>query len=603
MKEYFRLLRFIRPHLGLFIVAAIAMGFSALFDGVSLSMMVPLADKVLTNKQIIIPAKLPDFVANFINLVNATPPGKLLNIMAWAVLVLFLLKGFFAFLQSYLMSDIGQRVSRDVRSMLYKKMQGLSLDYFTQKRSGELVSRITNDVRLIENSLSYGLTDLIYQGFQVILFTFLIFFIYPKLAFVAFIMLPLISMPIVGLSKILRKLSKKSQEKIADVTSILSETIFGNRIVKAFSMEDYEVERFNKSNDEYYKVLMKSIKRTLISGPATEFIGAIAGVFVFVYTGREVINGTLSFGVFGLFIGSMLSLIRPFKKLSQVNALNQQALAASARIYEVLDRQPSVVEKPGAAQLSQIKNEVAFENVRFSYTDQIVLDGISFKVKTGEVTAIVGPSGTGKSTLIDLIPRFYDPQEGKILIDGKDIRGFTFNSLRGQIGIVTQETILFNDTVKANIAYGRPQTSLEDIRKAAKLSYADDFISKMPEGYDTVIGDRGLKLSGGEKQRIAIARALLKNPPILILDEATSQLDTESERIVQQAIDRLIQGRTVFIVAHRLSTVRMAHQILVLDKGKIVEKGTHEELLKKNGLYSRLYQIQESTRAGILPPA
>ncbi|MDD5654955.1 MAG: ABC transporter transmembrane domain-containing protein, partial [Candidatus Omnitrophica bacterium] len=232
MKEYFRLLRFIRPHLGLFIVAAIAMGFSALFDGVSLSMMVPLADKVLTNKQIIIPAKLPDFVANFINLVNATPPGKLLNIMAWAVLVLFLLKGFFAFLQSYLMSDIGQRVSRDVRSMLYKKMQGLSLDYFTQKRSGELVSRITNDVRLIENSLSYGLTDLIYQGFQVILFTFLIFFIYPKLAFVAFIMLPLISMPIVGLSKILRKLSKKSQEKIADVTSILSETIFGNRIVK-----------------------------------------------------------------------------------------------------------------------------------------------------------------------------------------------------------------------------------------------------------------------------------------------------------------------------------------------------------------------------------
>jgi subfamily B ATP-binding cassette protein MsbA len=599
MKEYLRLIKFMRPHLGLFIVASVCMGFSALFDGISLSMMVPLTDKVLTNKQIIIPAKLPAFATSFIARINAIPPLTLLNTMAIVVLVLFLLKGVFSFLQGYLMADIGQKVSRDVRSTLYKKLQTFSLEYFTQKRSGELVSRITNDVRLIENALSYGMSDMIYQGFQVVLFTCMIFIIYPKLACISFVLLPMISMPIIGLSKILRKLSRRSQEEMADVTSILSETIFGNRIVKAFSMEDYEVERFNKSNNGYYRVLMKSIKRTLISGPATEFIGAAAGVLVFIWLGREVISGHLSFGVFGLFIGSLLSLIRPFKKLSQVNSLNQQALAASSRIYEVLDRQPAVVEKADALELPPIKDSVVLENVSFSYEENKVLDGVSLKVKTGEVAAIVGPSGVGKSTLIDLIPRFYDPQSGRILIDGRDIKDVTFASLRRQIGIVTQETILFNDTVKANIAYGRPQTSMEDIRKAAKLSYADDFISKMPQGYDTVIGDRGLKLSGGEKQRIAIARALLKNPPILILDEATSQLDTESERIVQQAIDRLIQGRTVFIVAHRLSTVRMAHQILVLDKGKIVEKGTHEELLKKNGLYSRLYQIQESTRAGV----
>jgi len=598
MKEYLRLLRFLKPHLGLFFIAAACMAFSALFDGISLSMMVPLTDKVLTNKQIVIPAKLPPFAQSFIDLMNSTEPAKLLNIMAIWVLVLFLLKGLFAFFQSYLMSDIGQRISRDVRSLLYQKLQTLSLDYFTQKRSGELVSRITHDVKLIENALSYGLTDLIYQGLQVVLFTFIIFFIYPKLAMVSLVLLPLISLPIVMLSKALRRLSKKSQEKMADVTSILSETIFGNRIVKAFSMEKYEIDRFNRNNHDYYKFLMKSIKRTLISGPATEFIGAAGGIFVFVWAGKEVIKGNLSFGVFGLFIGSLLSLVRPFKKLSQVNALNQQALAAGARIYEVLDRQPTVAEKPNAIELPPIKNSVAFENVSFNYEDATVLEDISLKVRMGEVTAIVGPSGVGKSTLIDLIPRFYDPKSGRILVDGIDIKDITFKSLRRQIGIVTQETILFNDTLRANIAYGRPGTSLEDVRRAAKLSYADEFISKMPQGYDTIIGDRGLKLSGGEKQRIAIARALLKDPPILILDEATSQLDTESEHIVQMAIDRLIQGRTVFVVAHRLSTVRMANQILVLDKGKIVEKGTHDELLRKSGLYSRLYQIQEHTRGG-----
>lgn len=593
MKEYLRLLKFLRPHLGVLGIASVFMFLSTIFDGASLSMIVPLADKVLTNKQIIIPTKLPVFLSNFVDFVNATSPSKLLNIMALAVLVLFLLKGLFSFLQSYLMSDIGQRVVRDIRSKLYEKIQSLSLEYFTHRRSGELVSRITNDVRLVENALSYGLTDLIYESFKVILFTFLVFFIHFRLALITLLLLPLITFPIVKVGRILRKLSKKSQEKMADINSLLYETISGARIVKAFCMENYETNKFNQQNRDYYKVTMKSIKRILLLGPATEFIGAAAGIFVFFWAGKEVIEGRLSFGVFGFFLGSLLSLIRPFKKLSQVHAINQQAISASNRIYEVLDTQPLVYDLPKAEELPIIKDKIVFENIDFSYGDQQILKDINLKIEIGEVVAIVGLSGVGKSTLVDLVPRYYDPQGGRILIDGRDIREVSLNSLRRQIGIVSQETILFNDTVRVNIAYGKPNASENEIKQAAIQANAADFISKLLIGYDTVIGDRGMKLSGGERQRIAIARAILKNPPILILDEATSQLDSESERIVQQALERLMAGRTVFVVAHRLSTVRSSHKIIVLDKGRIIEQGNHQELLDKDGLYRRLYQIQE----------
>jgi subfamily B ATP-binding cassette protein MsbA len=593
MNDYLKLLKFVRPYYGLFAVAIICMGFSAIFDGVSLAMMVPLADKVLTNKKIIIPAKLPDFLANLVDNINNTPPEALLSYMVVIVLLLFFLKGVFGFFQSYFMSDIGQLVVRDIKAKLYAKIQSLSLNYFTHKRGGELMSRITNDVKLVENAVSYGSTDLVYQSLQVVVFSVVIFFIYFKMALISLVFLPLISLPIIKVGKVLRKLSKRSQEKVADTNSLLYETIMGARIVKAFNMEEYEIGKFNKVNNEYYKLSMKSIKRTLLLNPATEFLGCIAGVVVFFWCGREVIAGKLSFGVFGLFLGSLLSLIRPFKKLSQVNALNQQAMAASERIHEVLETEPSVKESVSPRELADFKRDISFSDVWFAYSDKHVLKGISLRVEYGQMLAVVGPSGTGKSTLVDLIPRFYDPQKGSVLIDGVDVRDFSFKSLREHIGIVSQETILFNDTIRANIAYGRPGASDSQIEEAARRAHAHDFISRFPQGYNTVIGDRGVKISGGERQRIAIARALLKNAPILILDEATSQLDSTSERVVQEALDSLVCGRTVFVIAHRLSTVRNANKIVVLDKGVIVEQGTHSQLLENKGLYKRLYDAQE----------
>ena len=593
MKDYLKLLKFVRPYGGLLILAIVSMGFSAIFDGVSLAMMVPLADKVLTNKKIILPAKLPDFLAGLVDKINNTSPEILLNYMVVVVLVLFLLKGIFGFLQSYWMSDIGQRVVRDIKAKLYRKIQSLSLNYFTAKRGGELMSRITNDVKLVENAVSYGTTDLVYQSLQVVIFAIVIFFIYFKLSLIVFVILPAIVFPIIKVGKALRKLSKRSQEKIADTNSLLYETIMGARIVKAFNMEEYEINKFEKVNDDYYRLSMKSIKRTLLLNPSTEFLGVIAGVLVFFWGGREVIAGKLSFGVFGLFLGSLLSLIRPFKKISQVNALNQQAMAASERIHDVLETEQSVKEPVNPRNFSVFKNNIRFENICFSYGDAQILKEVNLEVKYGQMLAIVGPSGTGKSTLVDLIPRFYDPQKGNVYIDGVNVKEFSLKALRGQIGIVNQETMLFNDTIRSNIAYGKLDASDQEIEAAAKRAYAHDFILKCPQGYNTIIGDRGVKISGGERQRIAIARALLKNAGILILDEATSQLDSTSERIVQEALDSLVSGRTVFVIAHRLSTVRNADRIVVLDKGVIVEEGNHEELLQKQGLYKRLYDAQE----------
>jgi len=594
MRNYRKLFKFARPYYGELILSGIFMGIVTLLDVFRLSAIVPIVDRVFTNKPITFTqGKLPPFVESILVQLNNSSPLAVLYILLIIVPIALVIRAVFEFLQSYMMSDVGQKVIRDVKNQVYDKLQVLSLDYFTQKRSGELVSRITNDVKLIENAVSYALTDLIYQSFQVICFAALTFLINWRMALISIVILPLVAIPMITVGKILRKLSKRSQEKMADINSLLVETFAGVRIVRAFCAEKREMGRFNKQNHDYYRLAMKSIKRMLLLGIVTELVGVGMALFIIFYSGRKVIGGELSFGAFALFMAALLSLIRPFKKLSQVNSIMQQAVAASGRIYEVLDTSPSIQEKEGARELQGFRNNVVFEDVWFKYADQDILKGINLKIDKGQMLAIVGPSGTGKSTLVDLIPRFYDPNKGRILVDGTDIKEVTFRSLRYQIGIVTQETILFNDSIKNNILYGKPDASMQEVEEAARQAHAHDFISCLPSGYDTIIGDRGVKLSGGERQRLAIARALLKNPPILILDEATSQLDTESERLVQEALNRLIFGRTVFVIAHRLSTVKNANMILVLDKGRIVEQGNHQQLLALGGLYQRLYQMQE----------
>jgi subfamily B ATP-binding cassette protein MsbA len=592
--NYQKLFRFARPYTGQLVISGIFMGIVTFFDIFRLSAIVPVIDRIFTNRQIVFNhGKFPAFIENILNYLNNLEPIKVLYLILIIMPVALIVRAIFEFLQSYIMSDVGQKVIRDARNMIYEKLQVLSLEYFSQRRSGELVSRITNDVKLIENAVSYALTDLVYQGFTVICFAVTIFFINWKLALIAFVVLPVVAVPMVIVGKVLRKLSKKSQEKMADINSLLVETFIGVRIVRAFCAETKEVAKFRGQNQDYYKLAMKSIKRMLILGNATELTGVAMALFIIYFSGRQVISGELSFGAFALFMAALLSLIKPFKKLSQVNSIMQQAMAASTRIYEVLDAPVSVRQSLQAKEISDFTSGVRYEGVYSTYGEHDILKDINLEVKKGSMLAIVGPSGSGKTTMVDLIPRFYDPRIGRIFIDGVDVKDVTLKSLRQKIGIVTQETILFNDTIKENILYGKPDATDIELEKAAVQAHAHDFIKNLPMGYGTIIGDRGMKLSGGERQRIAIARALLKNPPILILDEATSQLDTESERIVQEALDRLIQGRTVFVIAHRLSTVRNAHRIVVLDRGMIVEQGTHQELIQKDGLYKRLYSMQE----------
>jgi subfamily B ATP-binding cassette protein MsbA len=518
---------------------------------------------------------------------------EMLLLLPIAIILLFLFKGVFEYGQAYLMNYVGLRIVADIREKLYNHLQTLSLSFFTKTPTGILISRITNDVNLIQGSVSNAVTGLVKDAFTVIGLIGVVIYRDWKLALVALFFFSLVILPIKEFGKRLRKFSRKSQQRMGTITTFLHETIAGNRIVKAFSMEEYEKRRFAEENNRFFNIVFKRVKIRALSHPLMELLGGIGVALIIWVGGYRVIQGEMTPGAFFSFMTALFMLYAPIRDLNKVNLEVQEGMAAAIRVFELLDATPEIKEEEGAIPLPPVSKGIDFQDITFKYGEEIVLKDISLHVNVGEVIALVGMSGAGKTSLVNLLPRFYDVEKGQILIDGHDIRKVTFKSLRDQIALVTQQTILFNDSVRNNIAYGNIHgCSDQEIIEAAKAAHAHDFIMKLPKGYDTLIGEQGVKLSGGERQRVSIARALLKNAPILILDEATSSLDSDSETEVQKALDQLMKGRTVFVIAHRLSTIRNADRIVVLSDGQVVEQGNHAELIALDGEYRRLHDLQ-----------
>lgn len=510
----------------------------------------------------------------------------------FAIVGIFLLKGLCNYAQTILMSFIGLRIVTDLRNKLYEQIQKQSLAFFTQNPTGILMSRIMNDVMAIQTASAEVITSIIKDTFTLIALVGVIFYTDWQLAIIAMIVFPVTIYPISRFGKKMRKVTTSTQITMGTLSSLLQETISGTRIVKAFCMEKYESNRFAAENERLFKFNMKAVSVNALSHPLMEFLGGLGIAAVIFYGGYSVVKGNSTPGTFFSFLAAVLMLYEPVKRLANVNNTVNQGIAGAERVFSIIDLVPDIKDKSDAINLPPVSRRIDIENVMFCYEQTPVLKNINLSIKAGEVVAFVGMSGGGKTSLVNLIPRFYDVTGGRILIDGYDIRDVTIKSLRGQMAIVTQQTILFNDTVRNNIAYGDIDRTEGDIINAAKAANAHDFIMKLPKGYYGNIGELGTKLSGGEKQRISIARALLKNAPILILDEATSSLDTEAEIEVQEALDNLMKGRTTLVIAHRLSTIRNADRIIVLVNGEIIEEGNHETLLAKKGEYFRLYNLQ-----------
>jgi subfamily B ATP-binding cassette protein MsbA len=516
--------------------------------------------------------------------------------VAGAILALYLVKGFGSFFATTLVASVGHRAVTDLRNALYEHVLNQSFGFLSRQTTGALMSHITTDVERIQTAVSELAGDLLKEGLAVLGLIALLLYLDWRLALASLVVMPAALYPLVRLGRYLRASSETSLRRWRDISEILQETISGFRIVKAFGMEDFEIARFRRAASRLFNVNMRITRTTAVLPPLMEGVGGLALVGALFYGSSAIGGGRMTTGDFTAFVAALFSLYTPIKRLSRVNATLQGALAAGSRIFGVLDTHQEVREAPGAIVLSRLQGTLEYRDVGFRYadTDASVLRRVGFSARPGEVVAIVGTSGAGKTTLVNLLPRFYDVSDGAILIDGIDIRNLTLKSLRDQIGLVTQETVLFNDTVRENIAYGLQDVDEARVESAARAAFAHDFILDLPRRYDTVIGERGSRLSGGQRQRIAIARALLKDPPILILDEATSALDSESERLVQGALVNLMKGRTTLVIAHRLATVRRADRIVVLEAGEVKEIGTHQELLQKGGLYSRLNDLQFS---------
>jgi len=566
---YRRILAYARPYRFRLVVAIVASSILAGANVGAISRLSPFIDDVLVAKQ-----------------------AGLIPVIAVSLVALGLIICAAGYLSSYLIKYVGHSVVRDIRCDLYEHIHALSLDFFQRESTGVLMSRVINDIAKVRDLVTRDLADLVQSFFKIVGLLIFTFYTNWKFSLMAFAISPILAIPILKLGKKMRRTSKQAQNKIADVTQLMHEAISGARVVKAFGMEQFEVRRFYKQAMKYFGVLMRAARVSALSTPLVQLIGVIGGAIIFVIGGYQVVGGSISPGQLTAMLVSLIAIYEPAKKLSRINVNVQRAFGAAERVFEIMDTKPKVVEAPDAIQLPVISKGIAFDNVSFAYDHELVLEKVSFEIPVGRIVALVGESGAGKTTIANLLPRFYDPTGGVIEIDGIDIRKATIESLRSQIGVVTQEVILFNDTVRNNIAYGRKDLSDEKVIEAAKAAYADDFIMALPNGYDTNIMEAGSRLSGGERQRLSIARAILKSPPILILDEATSSLDSKAEMLVQEAIMNLVKNRTVLVIAHRLSTVRFANKILVLEKGRIVEQGTHATLMKKAGAYKRLYDLQ-----------
>jgi len=518
----------------------------------------------------------------------------MLKIIPVVVVLIYFLRGLGMYGQDYLMNYVGENVIKDLRNDLYNRIQDLPISFFHKEKTGVLMSRITNDVNIIKNMVSTAVTGSLKDSFTIVGLTFVIFYRDWKMALFAFVVLPIAFIPVVEFGRRVRRISTGCQEAMADLNSFLHETFAGNKIVKAFGMESYEKKRFFNKTLDLFKLEMKAVIARSLSSPIMEFLGGLGIAFIIWYGGYKVITGSSTAGTFFSFMAAVLMLYDPVKKLSGLNNAVQQGLAAADRVFDIIEMESDIKERRDPITIKRGPHRVTFENVFFKYDDVMVLKNINLDVKAGEVLALVGMSGGGKTSLVNLIPRFYEVTRGAIRIDGIDIRDVSISSLRDQMGIVTQEPILFNDSIRNNIAYGKWDATDKEIIKAAEAAYAYDFIQNFPNKFDTNIGELGGRLSGGEKQRICIARALLKDAPILILDEATSSLDAEAEMLVQKALENLMKGRTTFVIAHRLSTIDYADRIVVIVNGRVEEEGKQEELISMQGEFFKLYRMQYS---------
>ncbi|MGX9726701.1 MAG: lipid A export permease/ATP-binding protein MsbA [Candidatus Electronema sp. VV] len=569
-----RLRDVLRPYSGKLLIAMTAMIVVALFNAAQAYMVQPLLDKIFYEKN-----------------------AAWLTALPLALLAIFFVKGVFYFFYSYLLEWVGQSVIKDLRNSLYGHLHELSMAFFYKNSTGELISRIMNDVAMLQGTVSHALIYVLRDFFSVAGLLAVIFYMDWRLALVSLVFIPMAAVPIVVFGKKFRRISTRYQQGMGEASNFLNETIRGIRIVKAFCAEEQEKRRFAAKMQQLFDTLMSETRYRSLAHPLIEFLGGIGMALIIWFGGNEVLKGNATPGTFMSFLTALVMLYEPIKGVSKINSTVQSGMAGAARIFALLDTEPEIREKEDAAELPPFSRQIEFRKVSFAYQPgELVLREVSLTITRGGVVALVGPSGGGKSSLASLLPRFHEVTDGAVLLDGHDLRDLSLRSLRSQIAIVTQQTILFNDTVRSNIAYGSPDCSEEEIRRAAAAAFALDFIEAFPQGFDTVIGESGVRLSGGQQQRLSIARAILKNAPILILDEATSALDTESERKVQQALDNLMKNRTTLVIAHRLSTIKNADRIVVMQDGRIAEEGDHASLLRRGGIYEGLHSLQHTAR-------